>query len=54
MVLGAVAVLATLAGQWTAGRSANAARAVGSAVTFFLAFAVYEAALFTVSIVRSP
>ena len=49
-VLGAVAILATLAGQWAAGRSVSAARAVGSAVTFLLAFVIYEAALFTASI----
>jgi hypothetical protein len=48
--LGAVAILATLAGQWTAGRSADAARAVGFTATFLTAFAVYEAALFGISI----
>jgi hypothetical protein len=49
-VLGAVAVIATSASQWAADRSVSAARAVGSAVTFLFAFAVYEAALFTASI----
>jgi hypothetical protein len=48
--LGAVAVLATFAGQWAAGRSLGAARVVGAAAAFLLAFAVYEAALFVVSI----
>ena len=47
--LGVVAVLATLAAQWAAARLAGAARAVGFAVVFLLAFAVYEAALFIVS-----
>lgn len=50
VALGAVAVLATLAGQRAANRSAGAGRAVSSAVTFLLAFAVYEAALFTISV----
>jgi hypothetical protein len=48
-VLGVVAVLATLAGQWTAKRSMKAARAVRFAATFLIAFAVYEAALFAIS-----
>jgi hypothetical protein len=48
--LGAVAILATLAGQWTAGRSADAARAISFTATFLTAFAVYEAALFAISI----
>jgi hypothetical protein len=47
--LGIVAVLATLAGQWMAKRSMNAARAVRFAATFLIAFAVYEAALFAIS-----
>jgi hypothetical protein len=48
-VLGVVAVLATLAGQWTAKRSMKAARAVRFAATFLIAFAVYEAVLFATS-----
>jgi hypothetical protein len=48
--LGAVAVLATLAAQWAAARSVGVARGVGSVAAFLLAFAVYEAALFIVSI----
>jgi hypothetical protein len=48
-VLGGVAVLSTALGQWTAERLAGAARAVGLCVTFLVAFAVYEAALFVVS-----
>jgi hypothetical protein len=49
VVLGAVAVLATLAGQWVAGRLADGRRAVVVMVTFLIAFAVYETALFSVS-----
>jgi hypothetical protein len=49
VVLGAVAVLATLAGQWIAGRLVNARRAFIVMATFLVAFAVYEAALFAVS-----
>jgi hypothetical protein len=48
VVLGAVAILATLAGQWIAGRLVNAPRAF-TTMTFLIAFAVYEAALFVVS-----
>jgi hypothetical protein len=50
VALGAVAVLATLAGQWTANRSIGVARGVGAVATFLLAFAVYEAALFAISV----
>ena len=49
MVLGAVAVLATLAGQWIADRVVGGRRAVVAMATFLIAFAVYEVALFTVS-----
>jgi hypothetical protein len=49
VVLGTVAVLATLAGQWTIARSVDAARAVSFVATFLVAFAVYEMALFMVS-----
>ena len=49
VVLGVVAVLATLASQWTAGRLAEATRAFNFAATFVVAFAVYEAALLLVS-----
>jgi hypothetical protein len=48
-VLGAVAILSTLISQWTAARLTEASRAVGYTVTFLVAFAVYEAALFVVS-----
>ena len=47
--LGIVAVLATLAGQWVAGRLVNARYAFTFAATFLIAFAVYEAALFAIS-----
>jgi hypothetical protein len=49
VVLGAVAILATLAGQWIAGRLVAARRAVVAMATFLIAFAVYEGALFAVS-----
>ena len=49
IVLGVVAVLATLVSQWTAARLAESARALGFTVTFLVAFAVYEAALYVVS-----
>ena len=49
VVLGAVAVLATLAGQWMAKRFAGTVRSVRFAATFLVAFAVYEAALFVIS-----
>jgi hypothetical protein len=48
-VLGVVVILATLAGQWTVRLSTGAARAIANTATFLVAFAVYEAALFTVS-----
>ena len=47
--LGIVAVLATLAGQWVAGRLVNARYAFTVAATFLIAFAVYETALFAIS-----
>jgi hypothetical protein len=47
--LGVVAVLATLAGQWVAGRFVNATHVIRFAATFLIAFAVYEAALFAIS-----
>jgi hypothetical protein len=47
--LGAVAILATLAGQWSVQHSMGRGRAVGYLATFLVAFAVYEAALFAVS-----
>jgi hypothetical protein len=47
--LGTVAILATLAGQWTARHSRGTGRAVSYLATFLVAFAVYEAALFAVS-----
>jgi hypothetical protein len=48
-VLCVVALLATLAGQWIAGRFANARRAFTATATFLAAFAVYETTLFAVS-----
>src|SRR5439155_6897428 len=48
--LGAVAILATLAGQWTARNSMGPGRAVSYVATFLVAFAVYEAALFAISL----
>src|SRR6266850_8342928 len=47
--LGAVAILATLAGQWTVRHSMGRGRAVGYMATFLVAFVLYEAALFAVS-----
>ena len=47
--LGAVAILATLAGQWAVGHSLGAGRAVGYVAMFLVAFAVYEATLFAIS-----
>jgi hypothetical protein len=47
--LGMVAVLTTLAGQWTGRRFVNATHMVRFAATFLIAFAVYEAALFAIS-----
>jgi hypothetical protein len=47
--LSIVAVLATLAGQWVAGRLVNERYAFIVAATFLIAFAVYEAALFAIS-----
>jgi hypothetical protein len=47
--LGTVAILAALAGQWTARHSMGTGRAVSYMATFLVAFAVYEAALFAVS-----
>ena len=49
VALGAVAIVTTLAGQWTERRSIGVARALSFAATFLIAFAVYEAALFTIS-----
>jgi hypothetical protein len=48
--LGAVAILATIAGQWTVKRSAETGRAVSYAATFLVAFVVYEVALFAISL----
>jgi hypothetical protein len=49
IVLGIVAVVATLASQWIAARLAEAPRAFSFAAIFLVAFAVYEAALLLVS-----
>ena len=48
-VLCVVAILATLAARWMAGRLANARRVFTVTATFLVAFAFYEAALFAVS-----
>ena len=50
VALAAVAILATLAGQWTVWHLTNAGRALGNTGTFLVAFAVYEAALFAISL----
>jgi hypothetical protein len=50
VALGVVAVLSTLASQWAVKRSIDAPRAIGFAGTFLLAFVVYEAALFAISV----
>ena len=50
VALDVVAVLATLASQWAVKRSADAARVFSLAVTFLVAFVVYEAALFALSV----
>jgi hypothetical protein len=48
-VLGIVAILATLAGQWMAKHFADTVRSVRFVATFLVAFAAYEAALFAIS-----
>ena len=50
LALGAAAALAVLAGQWTAGRLADAARFVGFLATGLASFAAYEAVLFVVAV----
>lgn len=50
VALGVVAVLATLASQWALKLSADASRVLRFAVTFLLAFVVYEAALVALSV----
>jgi hypothetical protein len=50
VALGGVAIVATIAGQWTVLRSVGVARALSFAATFLIAFAVYEATLFAISI----
>jgi hypothetical protein len=50
IALGVVAVLATLASQWAVKRTADAARVFSFSVPFLLAFVVYEAALFALSV----
>jgi hypothetical protein len=47
--LGIVAILSTMASQWTAKRLAHARRAVSFAATFLIAFTVYESVLFAFS-----
>src|SRR6516165_11141655 len=44
-VLGIVAIIATLAGQWMAKRFADTVRSVRFVATFLVAFAAYEVAL---------
>ena len=48
-VLGIVAIIATLAGQWMAKRFADTVRSVRFVATFLVAFAAYEVALFAIS-----
>jgi hypothetical protein len=50
VAMGVAVVLATMAGQWSYGRSVDALRVVGFTVTFLVAFAVYELGLFAVAI----
>jgi hypothetical protein len=50
VALGAAAVFATLTSQWAARHLAEAVRAIAFAATFLVAFAVYEAVLFTVAV----
>lgn len=50
VALDVAAVLATLASQWAVKRSVDAARVFSFSVTFLLAFVVYEAALFALSV----
>ena len=50
VALGAVAILATLAGQWTVRHSTNVGRTLSHTGAFLVAFAVYEAALFAISL----
>jgi hypothetical protein len=50
VALGVVAVLATLASQWAVKRSADAARMFRVSVAFLVAFVVYEASLFALSV----
>src|SRR5438132_6837826 len=47
--LGAVAIFATVAGQWTVRHSMGRGRAVSYMAPFLVAFAVYEVALFAFS-----
>jgi hypothetical protein len=49
VALGAVAILATLGGQWAVRHSTSSSRALSYTATFLVAFAVYEAALFAIS-----
>jgi hypothetical protein len=49
VALGVVAILATLAAQWTVRHYTGAGRAASYMATFLVAFAVYEVALFVVS-----
>jgi hypothetical protein len=50
VALGVVAVLATLVSQWAVKHSIDTPRAVSVAVTFLVAFVVYEAAVIAISV----
>jgi hypothetical protein len=48
-VLGAVAILSTVAGRWAARHSTDAGRIISYTATFLVGFVVYEVALFAFS-----
>jgi hypothetical protein len=48
-VLGAVAILSTVAGRWAARHSTDAGRIISYTATFLVGFVVYEGALFAFS-----
>jgi hypothetical protein len=50
VALGAIAILTTLAGQWAARRLTVKTRVASLCAAFLLAFTVYEATLYTISI----
>jgi hypothetical protein len=49
VVLGAVAILSTVAGRWAARHSTDAGRIISYTATFLVGFVVYEGALFAFS-----